>query len=75
MFTALAEDLESGVEATVIAGRFHLGLAQAFAAAARCAAEAANADTIALSGGCFQNDCSASTAQKWAHFRLQRVRI
>ena len=71
MFTALAEDLECGVEATVIAGRFHLGLAQAFAAAARCAAEAANADTIALSGGCFQNVLLLSqVAEALSDFRI-----
>ena len=55
MFAALAVDLGAGHSPDLIACRFHNGLAAAFAQAARKAAEVAGADTIALSGGCFQN--------------------
>ncbi len=55
MFVALARDLAQGVEPEIIAARAHGFVADAFAAAARRVAEAAGADTVALSGGCFQN--------------------
>lgn len=55
MFQALAEDLDSGVEAETIAARFHGFLVTGFADAARSMAEAFGTDRIALSGGCFQN--------------------
>nr|WP_256478324.1 carbamoyltransferase HypF [Notoacmeibacter sp. MSK16QG-6] len=55
MFDELVFDIESGVSDAMIAARFHRGLAQAFAGAARCAADEAETRTIALSGGCFQN--------------------
>jgi hydrogenase maturation protein HypF len=55
MFEALAEDLARGIEREVIAARAHGFFADAFADAARALAEAWGADTIALSGGCFQN--------------------
>ncbi|MEM9474539.1 MAG: carbamoyltransferase HypF [Pseudomonadota bacterium] len=55
MFEALAKDLAIGTDAAVIAARAHGFFAQAFADVARAQAEALGADTIALSGGCFQN--------------------
>ncbi|MDU8945455.1 carbamoyltransferase HypF [Ovoidimarina sediminis] len=55
MFAELATDLAHGEPAEVIAARFHGFLANAFASSARAAAEARGTDTIALSGGCFQN--------------------
>ena len=55
MFSSLAQDLSKGVDPAVIAARFHGFLAEAFSDAARSLAEAFGTDTIALSGGCFQN--------------------
>ena len=55
MFKALARDLAGDRDATVIAARFHGFVAEAFSDAALAQAEAAGTDTIALSGGCFQN--------------------
>jgi len=71
MFAELAADLARGIAPGVIAARFQSGLAQAFAAAARAAAEAAGTDTIALSGGCFQNVALlAATCRALEGFRL-----
>ncbi|MDX8355484.1 carbamoyltransferase HypF [Cognatiyoonia sp. IB215182] len=55
MFESLASDLESDLDHGVIAARFHGFVATAFANAALASAEAVGTDTIALSGGCFQN--------------------
>ncbi|PWJ21856.1 carbamoyltransferase HypF [Jannaschia seohaensis] len=55
MFDALARDLAAGAPPETIAARFEAGLAKAFASAARAACDAAGTDTVALSGGCFQN--------------------
>ena len=55
MIRALAEDLDMGIAHGTIAARFHAGLAEAFATAARAAADQAGTQVIALSGGCFQN--------------------
>jgi hydrogenase maturation protein HypF len=52
---AVVADLEAGAGAGAISARFHAGLAQATAAACAAAAEARNLDTVALSGGVFQN--------------------
>ena len=55
MFKALAHDLAAGRDASVIAARFHGFVAEAFSGAALAQAETVGTDTIALSGGCFQN--------------------
>ncbi|WP_238365331.1 carbamoyltransferase HypF [Mesobacterium pallidum] len=55
MWQALTRDLAAGTEAGVIARRFHAGLAQVFAGAARGLVESGQAGAVALSGGCFQN--------------------
>ncbi|MDJ1015212.1 MAG: carbamoyltransferase HypF [Paracoccaceae bacterium] len=55
MFEALLRDLKSGAAMEDIAARFHRFAARAFADAARVQAEAFGTDTIAISGGCFQN--------------------
>jgi hydrogenase maturation protein HypF len=52
MWRSLLDDLARGVPAPVIAGRFHAGLARSIAATAK---RVHPGDTIALSGGCFQN--------------------
>jgi hydrogenase maturation protein HypF len=55
MFRALAKDLERGEDRAVIASRAQAGIAAGFASAALAQAEAHACDTVALSGGCFQN--------------------
>jgi hydrogenase maturation protein HypF len=58
MWLALLGDLIRGTPVGVIAARFHRGLARAIAQIARQLARAGGAlafDTVALSGGCFQN--------------------
>ena len=56
MWQALLRDLAADTPAPVIAARFHQGLAAAITAMARALAErGARFDTVALSGGCFQN--------------------
>jgi hydrogenase maturation protein HypF len=52
---AVVEDLEAGVEAPLVAARFHNGLAAATVAACRGVREATGLETVALSGGVFQN--------------------
>lgn len=55
MIRVLAKDLSRGIAHGTIAAQFHAGLAEAFATAARAAADEAGTRVIALSGGCFQN--------------------
>lgn len=59
MWNALLDDLRNGVSTRVIAARFHKGLAKAAVSlAVKLAARddgAPRFDTVALSGGCFQN--------------------
>lgn len=55
MFQALAEDIAATRPLADLAMRFHRGLAQAMADAARICIEQGNATAIVLSGGCFQN--------------------
>jgi hydrogenase maturation protein HypF len=52
---AIASDLRRGVAATEVAARFHETLAQAVLECARRARESTRLETVALSGGCFQN--------------------
>jgi hydrogenase maturation protein HypF len=51
----LLRDIAAGLKPGVIATRFHIGLVEAVAEMAGRLAEAAGFDTVALSGGCFQN--------------------
>ncbi len=53
-WTALVTDLRGGLPAALISARFHLGLIDALARAL-AGAGAAPSDTVALSGGVFQN--------------------
>lgn len=55
MFRAIADDLARNTPTAIIAGRFHQGLAAAFAALARALVQNGQAAAVALSGGCFQN--------------------
>lgn len=55
MWHAVLGDLSSGTPHGVIAARFHKGLAIAVTAVAHSLADQACCDTVALSGGCFQN--------------------
>ncbi len=52
---AIIADLEAGTGLPVISGRFHEALASATAAACATLAEDRGLDTVALSGGVFQN--------------------
>ncbi len=51
----VVDDLRAGVDVPVIAARFHAGLAGLLARAAADACAATGLDTVALSGGVFQN--------------------
>ena len=55
MWEALFLDLADGAGVATIALRFHRGLAEAIAATCGALAADAGFDTVALSGGCFQN--------------------
>ena len=52
---AVVRDIRAGVEPGAIARRFHLGFCQGFAAAAAECCRRLGLDTVALSGGVFQN--------------------
>jgi hydrogenase maturation protein HypF len=52
---AVVQDVERGVSAATIGGRFHLALAQAITTACRHVRDRNGLDTVALSGGCFQS--------------------
>jgi hydrogenase maturation protein HypF len=52
---AAAEDLLAGAEPAVIAARFHRGVAAAIARVCTALGERSGLDTVALSGGVFQN--------------------
>jgi hydrogenase maturation protein HypF len=51
----VVEDMTAGVDTTRIAARFHHGLAYAVAGACERVRELTGLDTVALSGGVFQN--------------------
>ncbi len=55
MWKAAIADLRQGTDKSLMALRFHSGLAHAFAATAQRLVIAGNAKAVALSGGCFQN--------------------
>jgi hydrogenase maturation protein HypF len=55
LLTALLSDLTAGVRAPVIAARFHHGVAAAIEAGCVLLRERHGLDTVALSGGVFQN--------------------
>jgi len=55
MWHAVVGDLRRRIRPGVIAARFHKGLAIAVVAMTRALSRNANFDTVALSGGCFQN--------------------
>jgi hydrogenase maturation protein HypF len=55
MWIDLVHDLAQATPAAIMARRFHQGLAAAVAAMTRRLGLAARFDTVALSGGCFQN--------------------
>jgi hydrogenase maturation protein HypF len=55
LIRAVVDDLSAGTPPPVIAARFHNGLAAAAVAVAVQVAGAAGLDTVALSGGAFQN--------------------
>lgn len=64
LWSALTEDLGKGVDAAVIAARFHLGLADGIAEMAAELAGEARTQRIALSGGVMQNNILLETLHK-----------
>jgi hydrogenase maturation protein HypF len=76
---AVVADLRRGTDPGVVAARFHHGLAAALVAAAVAAARDRGRDTVALSGGVFQNllllaavrgGCAAAGLRVLVHTRL-----
>jgi hydrogenase maturation protein HypF len=55
MWHAVQDDLRRHTPPGVIVARFHKGLAIAVTAMTRALATSTDFDTVALSGGCFQN--------------------
>jgi hydrogenase maturation protein HypF len=55
MWRALLDDLIRGTPSGIMAARFHKGLARAVVSMAVMRAQDGRFDTVALSGGCFQN--------------------
>jgi hydrogenase maturation protein HypF len=55
LFRELVKDVQDGVPQGIISRRFHEGLARAFAGACTQIGEDRALQTVALSGGCFQN--------------------
>jgi len=55
MWQSLTAEIARGTPSGVIAARFHKAIAIALVAITRALAGLENFDTVALSGGCFQN--------------------
>lgn len=55
LVAAIVQDLRRGVDRATIAARFHASLTKLATDAVRPIAEAESLDTVALSGGCFNN--------------------
>jgi len=55
LWDAIKDDQRQGVAASLMARRFHLGLAEAIVEVAARLSSARDIETVALSGGCFQN--------------------
>ncbi len=55
LVATVVQDVERGVSAASIGGRFHLALAQAITEACRLARDRTGLEVVALSGGCFQS--------------------
>jgi hydrogenase maturation protein HypF len=55
LIRAVVDDVRAGVDAAVVAARFHNGVAAAVTAASELARQASGVTTVALSGGVFQN--------------------
>ena len=67
MFGGLVADLAKGESEAVIARRCHGTIAKAFSDLARRVAAEAGAETIALSGGCFQNSLLLTMVAEHLH--------
>mgnify|MGYP001385651794 CR=1 FL=1 len=67
MFEGLVADLAKGESEAVIARRCHGTIAKAFSDLARRVAAEAGAETIALSGGCFQNSLLLTMVAEHLH--------
>ena len=67
MFEGIVADLAKGESEAVIARRCHGTIAKAFSDLARRVAAEAGAETIALSGGCFQNSLLLTMVAEHLH--------
>ncbi|MGE5269868.1 MAG: carbamoyltransferase HypF [Thiohalocapsa sp.] len=73
MWPALLDDLACGTPAGVVAARFHRGLAAALADMAARLAGPLGVNTVALSGGCFQNAVLLEETERRLHGAGLRV--
>ncbi|MDD5088065.1 MAG: carbamoyltransferase HypF [bacterium] len=64
LFQELTRDLERGVAAEIIARRFHEGIVAGFCRVCDLARERTGLNTVALSGGCFQNEFLHTNCEK-----------
>jgi hydrogenase maturation protein HypF len=64
LWRAVLGDLILGTPAPIMSARFHKGLARALAAMAMQLRAAAGFDTVALTGGCFQNRLLLAQAER-----------
>lgn len=64
LWRAVLGDLILGTPAPIMSARFHKGLARALAAMAKQLRAAAGFDTVALTGGCFQNRLLFAQAER-----------
>ena len=69
---AAVDDLAAGVAPEIVAARFHNGVARAVVAVASVVRAASGLDTVALSGGVFQNHCSSSVQRTVSSRRAVR---
>ena len=73
MWNALLDDLAAGVDKARIAARFHNGLAAAICGCAGQLCAAQSLDTVALSGGVFQNRTLFAAVQQGLEDRQLQV--
>jgi len=71
ILAAIIDDRDRGTPMHVMAGRFHRTLAEA----ASLAADQSGTDTVALSGGCFQNRLLTSLCREALERRFHRVLV
>jgi hydrogenase maturation protein HypF len=73
LFEALLSDLDDSCPVSTMAGRFHVGLADGIVSVCRRLREERGLETVALSGGVFQNRLLSETAT--AKLRRSKFRV